>query len=468
MACVIIYLKRGDGMSDETRKDPKGRKLHVGETYDAKTGRYRFSYIDATGKRRQVYSWTLTKNDLIPPGKSQKKGESLREKESVAQAEIVNGIDAKGGNMTVIQLLEKYVEIKSPDVRETTRKGYRTQIKFMKTNTLASTMSTKKIKEVAPMDAEAWLKDLHKKEGKSYSSLHTLKGMLNQAFALAKKSRWVYDKPFDFSMTQKAYGGTKTREALSRADMRRFLDFVQTDNHFSKYYDGIYILFNTGLRISEFCGLTKEDIDFNEHVIHVRRQLLRGWDGEKNKYYIEKPKTDNSVRMVPMIPDVEKAFHNVIANRPEIEETVIWDELHQVSATGFLWIDKDGHYEVAQHWINHLRWAVNKFNRIYKEEIPPVSPHVCRHTFCSNCAGAGMSPKTLQMIMGHSSIEFTLNEYTHLEAGDVKADFLKIVNSKSYDICGYMRKPDVIAPQDSTLDEEEDEVDFSEKPDDDE
>lgn len=198
------------------------------------------------------------------------------------------------------------------------------------------------------------------------------------------------------------------------------MDFIQTDKHFCRYYDGIYILFNTGLRISEFCGLTPDDIDFTEHVIYVRRQLLRVWDGTTNKYYIEDPKTDNGKRIVPMLPDVEEAFRHVIANRPAAHEVTVWDENHHENMTGFLWIDKDGHYEVAQHWANHLRLARKKFNRIYKDELPPVTPHVCRHTFCSNCAGAGMSPKTLQMVMGHSSIEFTLNVYTHLEAGDVK------------------------------------------------
>ena len=182
-----------------------------------------------------------------------------------------------------------------------------------------------------------------------------------------------------FPMAKKAYGGTKTRDALSRADMRRFLDFVQTDKHFCKYYDGIYILFNTGLRISEFCGLTRDDIDFTEHVIHVRRQLLRVHDGHTNKYYIEEPKTHNGVRDVPMMPDVEKAFQNVIANRPVVNETVVWDELHQQSMTGFLWVDKDGHYEVAQHWSNHLRWARTKFNKIYKDEAEALYRRECHN-----------------------------------------------------------------------------------------
>ena len=455
-------------MGDQNnRKDPKGRKLQTGETYDAKSGRYRYSYTDANGKRKQVYSWTLTKNDLVPKDKTQKKGESLREKEVLVQADLVNAVDSSGGNMTVYSLLEKYTNIKSSDVRETTRKGYRTQMKFMQTNTLAQTMAKRKIKDVTPLGAEEWLKDLHKKEGRSYSSLHTLKGMLNQSFIFAKKSRWVYDNPFDFSMAQKAYGGTKTRDALTRADMRRFLDFVQTDKHFCRYYDGIYILFNTGLRVSEFCGLTPDDIDFTEHVIHVRRQLLRVWDGKVNKYYIEEPKTENGLRDVPMLSDVEKAFKNVIKNRPVIKEVIVWDELHQNSMTGFLWVDKDGNYEVAQHWSNHLRWARRRFNKIYKDEMPPVTPHVCRHTFCSNCASAGMSPKTLQMIMGHSSIEFTLNVYTHIEAGDIKANFFTVMNSGNYDICGYKRKPEIVAP-DIDMDENKGEADMSEAPDDDE
>ena len=341
-------------------------------------------------------------------------------------------------------------------------------------------MAKTKIRDVKAFPAEEWFLKLNKEKGRSYSSLHTLKGMLKQAFALAKKSNWIENNPFDFSMTKKAYGGTKTRDALSRADMRRFLDFVQTHKHYKIYYDGIYILFFTGLRISEFCGLNAEDIDFEEHVIHVRWQLERVWvakkGGKTNEKtgkpegkllnYIERPKTDNGIRDIPMLPDVEKAFKNVIKNRPTVNEEIVWDETHQFSKTGFLWIDKDGKYEVAQHWQNHIKDARNRFNELYKDELPPISPHVIRHTFCSNCAGSGMSPKTLQVIMGHSSIEFTLNVYTHVEAGDVKKNFFSFMNTSNYDLCGYNRTPDIVSPDDD-IDIEEEEVNFEEAIDDD-
>ncbi len=452
-------------MAEEIRKDPKGRNLRTGETYDEKTGRYRYSYNDATGKRRQLYSWTLTKSDKIPQGKNQRPGESLREKEEAAKVEIYHAIDSQGGNMTVYQLLERYVGLVSPNMRETTSKGYRTQMKFMETNALAQTMAKKKIKDVTAMDAEAWMMALHTDEGRSYSSLHTLKGMLRQAFIKAKKSRWVMDNPFDFSMTKKAYGGTKTRDALPLDTMRKFLSFVERDPHFRRYYDGIYILYNTGLRISEFCGLTAEDIDFGNHVIHVRRQLLRIHDGKTNKYLIEEPKSRNGVRDVPMMDGVEQAFKNVIAKRPVIKETVVWDSLHQESATGFLWLDKDGHYEVAQHWSNHLRWAQKKYNSIYKEEITqPVTPHVLRHSFASLAASRGISPKVLQRTLGHSDIAMTLNVYVHLSDEDYQQSFFNFVKSGNFKPIAYVQTSDIIADSD---DSDEGEVDFDELPDDD-
>ena len=66
-----------------------------------------------------------------------------------------------------------------------------------------------------------------------------------------------------------------TREAISRVEERKLLRFVKDDPHFSKYYEGIYILFKTGLRISEFCGLTVSDIDFKEHTINIDHQLQK-------------------------------------------------------------------------------------------------------------------------------------------------------------------------------------------------
>lgn len=92
---------------------------------------------------------------------------------------------------------------------------------------------------------------------------------------------------------------------------------------------------------------------------------------------------------------------------------------------GFLFLDKKDMPEVALHWEKYFEWALAKHNRIYKEQLPKITPHVCRHTYCSNMAKSGMNPKTLQYLMGHSDIGVTLNTYTHLGAEDAKEELGK-------------------------------------------
>ena len=100
--------------------------------------------------------------------------------------------------------------------------------------------------------------------------------------------------------------------------------------------------------------------------------------------------------------------------------------------SGFLYFDKNESICYSLHWEHYFQHIIQKYNNTYKVQMTVITPHICRHTFCSMCAGAGLSPKTLQMIMGHSSIEFTLNVYTHLEAGNIKEQFFNMAQSKQY------------------------------------
>lgn len=58
--------------------------------------------------------------------------------------------------------------------------------------------------------------------------------------------------------------------------------------------------------------------------------------------------------------------------------------------------------------------------------MPEITPHVCRHTYCSNMAKSGMNPKTLQYLMGHADIGTTLNVYTHVNFEDAKEEIEKL------------------------------------------
>nr|MCR5746244.1 tyrosine-type recombinase/integrase [Lachnospiraceae bacterium] len=93
---------------------------------------------------------------------------------------------------------------------------------------------------------------------------------------------------------------------------------------------------------------------------------------------------------------------------------------------GFLYIDDDKMPIVAMHWEQRFNHMVKRYNEIYKVQIPNITPHICRHTYCSNMARSGMNPKTLQYLMGHSDIGVTLNTYTHLGLEDATVELSRI------------------------------------------
>ena len=228
----------------------------------------------------------------------------------------------------------------------------------------------------------------------------------------------IRKNPFDFELASVIVNDSVTREAITRKQERDLLKFIKEDRHFCRYYDAIFILFNTGLRISEFCGLTVSDLDFDAMRIKVDHQLQRT---SQMEYIIEKPKTESGNRYVPMTDDVAECFRNIIRTRqnPKVEPMVD-------GYTGFLFLDKNDMPMVALHWEKYMQHIREKYNSIYKVQMPVVTPHVCRHTFCSNMAKSGMNPKTLQYIMGHSDISVTLNTYTHVGFDDVKTEMRRI------------------------------------------
>ena len=371
-------------------------------------------YIDEDGKEKNVYSWRLDKNDPMPKGK--KREPSLREKEKQIEADLFDRIVTNGGNYTVLELVEKYVSLKT-GVRHNTVAGYKTVINMLKKESFGNL----RIDKVRLSDAKAWLIKLQQIDGRGYSSIHSIRGVLRPAFQMAVDDDLLRKNPFEFELASVIVNDSVTREAITRKQQRDLLKFIQEDKHFSRYYDAIYILFHTGLRISEFCGLTVSEIEFGEMRIKVDHQLQRT---AQMQYVIEEPKTDKGIRYVPMTEAVAACFRRIIANRktPKVEPMV-------EGYAGFLFLDKNDMPMVALHWEKYLEHIIQKYNRIYRIQMPKVTPHVCRHTFCSNMAKSGMNPKTLQYIMGHADISVTLNTYTHVNFDDAKEEVYRIANS---------------------------------------
>ncbi len=386
------------------RKDGKRRKLRIGETVRA-DGRYQFKY-HVNGKPKFIYSWKLEPTDPLPDGK--KPCRSLRELEKDLELRSAICPNKDNDTMTVMELVRRYLAIRS-GVKPNTRANYNFVVNFLEKDPF----SKNPIGKVKMSDAKLWLVKMQS-EGRGYSSIHSIRGVVRPAFQMAVDDEILWRNPFNFEMKDVIINDSVKRESVSRKDMRIFLEFLKNDRHYKKYYEGVFILFHTGLRISEFCGLTVNDIDMEHRTINVDKQLQRDQSGRR---YIISTKTKAGARMLPMSEAVYQCFAEILRRRQKSKVKAIID-----GHGNFLFHDKNGNPLVAMHWSHYFSHAIGKYNRIYQYQLPKITPHICRHTYCTNMALSGISAKTLQYLMGHSDISITLNVYTHIKFDDAQKE----------------------------------------------
>ena len=390
---------------DNKRRDSKGRILRTGEQQRS-NGQFMYAYRGRDNKMHYVYSWKLEPTDKLPAGKRECK--ALRELEKEIEKSLNEEVAYHGGDVTVLGLAERYISLKT-GVRHNTAAGYKTVLNLLKRDIFGS----KRIDEVKISDAKEWLIKLQQ-GGKHYSSIHTIRGVLRPAFRMAVEDDLLKKNPFDWELSTVIVNDSVKREAVTPKQERLFLDFIKGDKHYSQYYEGVYILFKTGMRISEFCGLTLDDIDMENRKIKIDHQLQRTREGV---YLIEDTKTTYGERILPMSEGVYQCFQRLIKKRKKWKVEPMVD-----GKAGFLVLDKNGMPYLALHWEKRFEYALGKYNRIFKEELPIITPHICRHTYCTNMAKAGISPKSLQYLMGHSDIATTLGYYTHYKFNDVEKE----------------------------------------------
>ena len=403
----VAFRKERAFMSTK-RRDHKNRVLRPRES-QGKDGRYRYTYY-LNGKQKSFYSWKLEPTDKMPAGA--RPGLSLREKAAELQRQEMLFGNYISGDYTVLDLVERYVAQKQ-GVQESTKEGYKTTISILKRDIFGK----RKIKDVKISDAKMWIIGLQN-SGKGYSYIQSIRGVVKPAFQMAVDDDLLLKNPFNFMLQDVIKNDSQKRISVTPEQQERFLEFIKTDQIYNKYYDAVYILFHTGLRISEFCGLTLADIDMKDRIIHVNHQLLRLSD---MRYMVTQTKTGCGVRDLPMTQGVYECFERILKKRrrPKVEPMID-------KKAGFLFMDKNGMPKVAGHWQKNFQNMVKKYNRTHTVQLPEITPHVCRHTYCTNMARAGMNPKSLQYLMGHSEVATTMDVYTHFGYEEAKKEVGKM------------------------------------------
>lgn len=401
---------KGDLHMSEKRRDNKKRILRTGES-QRKDGRYVFKYTDNNGEVRFVYSWKLDEKDKLPNGK--RECEALRTLEKQIRLDLDKGIDPNGSKITVLQLVEKYASQKN-GVKESTKKTYNAVINRLKKEPFGQKLITK----VKVSDAKEWAVNLQQKSGLCKGTVKSYKNVLRPAFEIAIEDDYIYKNPFQFSLAKITIDDNKKRDALTAEQENSFLDFIKDSKKYSVYYDAIYILFNTGLRISELCGLTFADVDMENKILSVDHQLLRI---NNIGFRVTDTKSKSGVRKIPMTECVCESFRRIMDGRYGQKVEPIVD-----GKTGFLFLTCKGLTTSRRVWEGRFERICKEYNKIHTIQMPNVTPHICRHTFCSKMANAGMNPKALQYLMGHSNIKETLNVYAHTHDVDADSEFRRI------------------------------------------
>lgn len=161
----------------------------------------------------------------------------------------------------------------------------------------------------------------------------------------------------------------------------------------------------TGLRRGELLGLKWEDVDLKNGVIKVRRSLTRVKTAEgKTELVFQEPKTESSRRMVPLPSPVVSALK--AHRRKQAEEKLLLGQDYQDN--GFVFCHEDGRpLDPA--------WVTRNFHRLLKKAgVNDTNFHALRHTYATRLLELNEHPKVVQELLGHSSIEMTLDTYSHV------------------------------------------------------
>ena len=378
------------------RRDNKGRVLRDGESQE-KNGRYLYRYTDRLGKRVALRSWRLVETDPIPDGKKY----TLPLRDMEAEAKRQNQMGIINTDLTVSELVSVYTKTRV-NVRHTTKRRYVGIMRLLERYPFGRF----RICEIKYSDAKLFLVRLQSDEGLKRSTIESVRGVLRPAFQMAVEDEMIRYNPFNFSLGKILINDSIHREPLDVETEREFLNFVKNDEQYGYLYDGIFILLNTGVRISEFCAITMDDIDYQRHTLKVVKQLH---SDDHGGYIISPTKTKAGRRILPIKPEVEDAFRSIIRNRknPKVEPVID-------GVSGFLYLLNNGKPLLYSHWDVYFRNIVTKYNKTHMMQLPNITPHICRHTYCTKMAKLGLSPKSLQYVMGHSNISVTMNVYTHL------------------------------------------------------
>ena len=386
-------------------KSLKGKELGKGIT-QRKDKLYQARFTDRYGKTKTIYAKTY--KEILQNLKAQTQPQTI----SPTISSIIPATRADEVSRRIFTLNEWYeiwINTCKKNCRNTTLRTYSLQY-----NRLRGTIGDLSLSELNPILLQSVFNDL-----KSDASRNACKKILVDILNCAMEADLIIKNPALHIKTK--------IDNIEKAEKR-----VLTENEIQLLYEvsrnqRLYPFFvtalNTGMRIGEIIGLTWDCVDFENHIIKVEKTLCYLPNNGNGIYEFHPPKTRAGRRNIPMTKQLKEVL---------IEQRN-WQHSLPIGSTplkGFedlVFTSKNNrplHTANIQDSIEALIKKINKQNP--EINFKPFTPHCLRHTFATNCIAKGMRPKTLQKLLGHNSLQMTMDLYCHVLEDTLKEEMAMI------------------------------------------
>lgn len=294
---------------------------------------------------------------------------------------------------------------------------YNSYVGYIK-NHLKPALGSIPLQELSPRTLQQFYNYKYEVEKLSPKTIVNINLFLHRALSFAVTEGYIQTNP---AASLNLPRGSKPQiEILNRDEQAQLIHA----SYRHRYGVFIRLTLFTGLRVGELLGLRWEDVDERAGMLKVCRTLNRlnkmkapTTPGEATtEIVIQTPKSENSTRSIPLLPAI---LHDLL-NWKQVQQNDALSAGEAYKSSGFIVTNPLGGYIEPRTFKDY-------YNQILAlSGLRPFTFHALRHTFASRAMEQGMDAKTLSVILGHYSVSFTMDTYTHVLDGHKKDEMARM------------------------------------------
>lgn len=371
----------------------KGKALGKGIFQRKSDGLYVARYTDRFGKRRNLY------------GKTEREVRKALEKAVYEDEKQLNVVDP---SMTLDEWYEVWISTCKANCRDTTLRTYSTCY-----NPLRKELGWRTLVSLRLVIIQQTFNKM-----RSDAMRRRCKAVLVDILNRAVESDLINKNPALGISTVVTRDEKEEKRILTEEEAKMFLDATRKCGNIYKI---VLLALNTGMRCGEILGLCWDCVDFDRNVIEVRRTLCYLSNGGDAIYEFHETKTKAGRRTIPMTKEVK-----LMLLKHKIESGKVKQKPPKEGFEDLVFVSKSNRPLHEANVRCSLAYYINIINMQNPEYLyRPFTMHCLRHTFATNCIEKGITPKTLQKILGHTTLQMTMDLYTHVRPETIRSEMNK-------------------------------------------